>query len=139
MWTSALILLTIIAQGSPPAADPQAKAQAQGLLTAGSALYEKGDYAGALEKFNAAYAAFPSPKLMFNIGQADRDLSRPVEALEAFEKFLAGATDASPETITDARKSVAELQEKLGRIRVECETTGAEVNLRQERGPDTAA
>ena len=68
------------------------------MLTEGSALYEKGDYAGALEKFNAAYAAYPSPKLMFNIGQADRDLSRPVEALEAFEKFLASDTDASPET-----------------------------------------
>ena len=129
MCTSALILLTVLAQISPPVADPQAKAQAQSLLTEGSALYEKGDYAGALEKFNAAYAAYPSPKLMFNIGQTDRDLSRPVEALEAFEKFLAGATDASPETTADARKSVAELREKLGRIRIDCETLGAEVNV----------
>ena len=126
MWTSALILLTIIAQGSPPAADPQAKAQAQGLLTAGSALYEKGDYAGALEKFNAAYAAFPSPKLMFNIGQANRDLSRPVEALEALEKFLASDTNASPETTAEARNAVAELREKLGQIRIDCEMPGAE-------------
>jgi hypothetical protein len=129
MCTSALILLSVLAQLSPPSTSPQAKAQAQRLLTEGSALYEKGDYSGALDKFNAAYAAYPSPKLMFNIGQADRDLSRPVEALEAFEKFLASAADASPETIADARKSMAELREKLGRIRIDCETTGAEVNL----------
>jgi hypothetical protein len=129
MCTTSLVLLSILAQLSPPTANPQAKAQAQGLLTQGSALYEKGDYAGALEKFNAAYAAYPSPKLMFNIGQADRDLSRPVEALAAFEKFLAGDTNASSETSADARKSVAELREKLGQIRVECEKPGAEVNV----------
>ena len=133
MCTGALVLLSLLAQLSPPSAGPQAKAQAQRLLTEGSALYEKGDYAGALEKFNAAYAAYPSPKLMFNIGQADRDLSRPVEALEAFEKFLAGDADASPETTADARKSVAELREKLGRIRIDCETPGAEVNLDGKR------
>ena len=129
MCTSALVLLSLLAQLSPPVADPQAKARAQSLLTEGSALYEKGDYAGALEKFNAAYASYPSPKLMFNIGQADRDLSRPVEALEAFEKFLASNTGAAPETIADARKSVAELRDKLGRIRIDCETLGAEVNV----------
>jgi hypothetical protein len=129
MCTSALVLLSLLAQLSPPTADPQAKAQAQGLLNEGWTLYEKGDYAGALEKFNAAYAAYPSPKLMFNIGQANRDLSRPVEAMEAFEKFLASDTDASPETIATARKAVAELQEKLGRIRIDCATAGAEVNV----------
>jgi tetratricopeptide (TPR) repeat protein len=98
MCTSALVLLSLLAQLSPPAADAQPKARAQGLLNAGSELYGKGDHAGALEKFNAAYAANPSPKLMFDIGQSNRDLSRPVEALEAFERFLASDTNASPET-----------------------------------------
>ena len=128
MCTSALVVLSLLAQIAPPA-DPQAKSQAQGLLNAGWTLYEKGDHAGALEKFNAAYAAYPSPKLLFNIGQADRDLSRPVEAMEAFEKFLASDTDASPETIAAARKAVAKLQDKLGRIRIDCQTAGAEVNI----------
>ena len=117
MHATCLILLAILAQASPPTGDPQAKAQAQALLGQGTKLYQQGDVADALEKFQAAYAAFPSPKLMFNIGQANRDLSRPVEALEAFEKFLAGAADAPPEMIADAHKSVSQLQEKLGRIR----------------------
>jgi hypothetical protein len=124
-----IVLLAILAQHSSPTSDAQAKAQAQGLLTEGSGLYERGDYAGALEKFNAAYAAFPSPKLMFNIGQANRDLGRPVEALQAYEKFLAGALDASPETTVDARKSLAELREKLGRIRIDCTAADAEVSV----------
>ncbi len=129
MHATCLILLAILAQASPPTGDPQAKAQAQALLGQGTKLYQQGDVADALEKFQAAYAAFPSPKLIFNIGQANRDLSRPVEALEAFEKFLVGAADASPEMIADARKSVAQLQKKLGRIQVDCESAGAEVSV----------
>ena len=129
MFATSLVLLAIVAQTSPLTADPQAKAQAQTLLGQGTKLYEQGDVAGALEKFNAAYAAYASPKLMFNIGQCNRDLSRPVEALEAFEKFLASAADASPEMAADARKSVAQLQKKLGRIQIDCETAGAEVSV----------
>ena len=124
-----LVLLAILAQASPSTGDPQAKAQAQALLGQGTKLYQQGDVAGALEQFNAAYAAYASPKLMFNIGQANRDLRRPVEALEAFEKFLVGAADAPSEMIADARKSVAQLQEKLGRIQIDCETAGAEVSV----------
>jgi hypothetical protein len=127
MCATSLVLLTVLAQASPLTADPQAKAQAQELLSQGSKLYHQGDLAGALEKFEAAYVAFPSPKLMFNIGQAKRDLGRPVEALESFQRFLAEATNASPETMAEARNSVAELQGKLGRIRIDCDTAGAQV------------
>ena len=129
MHASPLLLLLWLSQATPVIADPQAKAQAQALLSEGTKLYDQGDVAGALEKFQAAYAAFSSPKLMFNIGRANRDLGRPVEAIEAFEKFLANAPDASPETIANANKSVAELRGKLGRIRIDCELLGAEVSV----------
>jgi hypothetical protein len=49
--------------------------------------------------------------------------------MEAFEKFLEGAPDASPDLIADANKSVAELRRKLGRIRIDCEMAGAEVSV----------
>ena len=127
MCATSLVLLTILAQASPLPADPQAKAQAQELLSQGSKLYHQGDLAGALEKFEAAYVAFPSPKLMFNIGQAKRDLGRPVEAVEAFQRFLAEATNASPETMAEARNSVAELRGRLGKIRIDCDTAGAQI------------
>ena len=62
--------------------DAQAKARAQGLLSEGTAAYGRGDYATALDKFTAAYKIF-QPKLWFNIGQANRELERPVEAVAA--------------------------------------------------------
>jgi hypothetical protein len=129
MSVTSIILLTFLTQAAPLTPDPQAKAHAQELLGQGSKLYQQGDVTGALEKFEAAYVAFPSPKLMFNIGQADRDLGRPVEAIEAFQRFLAEATDASPEKMADARRFVAELQMKLGRLRIDCDTAGAEVRV----------
>ena len=98
----------------PPANDAQAKAHAQGLLSEGTAAYGRGDYATALDKFTAAYEIFPSPKLWFNIGQANRDLGRPVEAVAAFDRFLRNAGDAPPETLAEARRSAAELKTKLG-------------------------
>jgi hypothetical protein len=129
MCATPLVLFAILAQASPSTGDSQNKVQARALLDQGTKLYERGDIAGALEKFQAAYAAFPSPKLMFNIGQANRDLHRHLDALEAFEKFLADAPDASPEMTTDARKSVSQLQKKLGQIQIDCMTSGAEVSV----------
>ena len=129
MTLAPLLLLGLLAQVPESPATTQAKAKAQLLLTEGSALYEKGDYADALEKFKAAFATYDSPKLLFNIGQANRDLGRPVEALEAFEQFLVGARDAAPETIEDAQRSIEELQKKLGRLRVDCQTDNATVSL----------
>ena len=109
--------------------DAPAKARAQALLKEGTTAYGRGDYATALDKFTAAYQIFPSPKLWFNIGQANRDLGRPVEAVAAFDRFLDGAGDAPPETLAEARRSAAELKAKLGHIKITCPIDGAEISV----------
>jgi microcompartment protein CcmK/EutM len=126
------VCLPAVASAGPhdPAGDDlKAKFQAQVLLDEGTAAYGHGDYATALDKFGAAYRIYPSPKLWFNIGQANRDLGRPVEAVAAFDRFLRDATDAPAETLTEARRSAAELKKKLGRIDVTCATDGAEITV----------
>ena len=129
MHATAILLAALLSQTSPMNAGPEAKARAKVLLNQGSTLYQSGDYAGALEKFEEAHTTYASPKIWFNIGQANRDLRQFADAMEAFEKFLMGASDASPDAIADARKAVAELKPKLGRVRIECQTPGAEVNV----------
>jgi hypothetical protein len=129
MNIAAIVLFSLVAQAAPPSASPEDKTRAQALLKEGAKLYEKGDLADALEKFNQAYASYASPKLLFNIGQASRGLGRPVDALEAFERFLAEVKDAPADMTDEARVSVSELQAKVGRLLIECPTAGAEIRV----------
>jgi len=129
MGPALIVLVALAVEATTPAPTPADKQKATALLREGNALYKTGDYTGALEKFQDAYAAVPSPKLLFNIGQAERDLGRNVEAIEAFDKFLTSAPDASPKALAEARGQVAELQKKVGRLQILCETTGATITL----------
>jgi tetratricopeptide (TPR) repeat protein len=54
---------------SAPGPEEAAREQARALLKQGNELLDKGNYLEALQRFEAAYAAFPSPKLLFNIAQ----------------------------------------------------------------------
>ena len=129
MNPASFVLLALLAQTTPPTASPEDKAKAQTLLKEGAKLYEKGSVAEAYEKFSQAYEAYKSPKLLFNIGQTSRDLGRLAEAMDAFTHFLAEDTNAPEEITAEANKSVAELQSKLGRLRIECANSGAEISL----------
>ena len=129
MNLATLLIVALLAQTSPTNASPEAKVKAKAMLNEGSALYQSGDYAGALEKFKEAHFTYASPKIWFYIGQATRDLGRFDESMAAFEKFLIGASEASPGAITDAKKAIEELRPKLGQVRIGCQTPGAELNI----------
>lgn len=73
-------------------AQADSRSEARALLREGNRLLEKGEYAGALELYQAAYARFPSPKILLNLGTVLRQLNREAEALEAYEKFLSEPT-----------------------------------------------
>ena len=107
----------------------EAHAAARTLAQEGALLFEMADFQGSLDKFKQAYDRFPSPKLFLNVGQALRGLSRNVEALEAFERFLAEATDAGPEYQAQAIAQVVELKGKLARLAIACNRPGAVVTI----------
>jgi len=129
MNAAMFVVLSLLAESTGPSASPEAKAKAQALLSEGAQLFERGSMAKALERFNQAYKEFPSPKLLFNIGQTNRNLGRMVEAINAFENFLAKAPDAPADMIAEAKRSMAEISSVVGRLSVECSTVGAEVSL----------
>jgi len=113
------------AQGSVEAA----RAEARRSLQDGAKRFEEGDYAGALARFEEAYRHFPSPRFFYNMGQAQRQLARDVEALESFERFLKESPDA-PATARDAaQNSVLELQAQIGTLEVSANVAGAEVAI----------
>jgi len=121
--------------------DEAKRAEAKRLTTEGSALYSKGDYASALKDFQAAYAALPTNKLLFNIGEAQLHLGHKPEAATAFSQFLDGtleAADIAPQRKL-AKEKMAELVQGLARVRPEATPSDALVNLDGQLIPEGGA
>lgn len=129
MLTALLVFLGIVGQAGVSARPAQSKVKAQALLSTGTSLYERGDVAGALDKFRAAFAAYPSPKLQFNLGQAYRDLGRPLEAREAFNHFVIEAADAPADMKAEARRALSDVESKLGRVQITSSPDDAEISV----------
>lgn len=119
-----LVIVLLMAAAGVARAD--ARTEARDRLEEGSALYRKGDYQGALRKFEEARALYPSPKIYFNLGQALNRLGRAAAATDAFERFLAEAQDAAPERRLDAERFLGELRPRIGYVRVRA-AAGSEI------------
>jgi hypothetical protein len=86
------------------AAEPDARLRAQELLEQGNHLFRDGDTSAALELYRNAYGAFASPKLFFNIARCEESLGQRLEAMRDFARFLAEATDATPDVRAEAEQ-----------------------------------
>jgi hypothetical protein len=126
-----LAVALMLAQAAPPplVTEASAKAHAGILLREGTALFDRGDAAGALRKFEQAYQIFPSPKIWFDVGAAERALDRPVEALQAFQRFLDEVPQGPAESRREAQEAVATLMSSLARVKIECPLPGVEVSM----------
>jgi len=134
MSAASLLFVALVAQAAqPPAvqllADPAAKAKGQTLLAEGTALYDRGDIASALERFQQAYAEYPSPKLLFNIGQASVGVGKLDEAMAAFERFLDQSPDAPADLTDEATESIDDLKKQVGQLVISCATPGVEIDV----------
>lgn len=89
---------------------------------------QAGDYLKALDLFQRAYALFPSPKILFNLGQVFRELGRIVDALDAYERFLRESAKGTESSLLDlARDQVVALKGKVATILVPVEEPGAAI------------
>jgi hypothetical protein len=117
------ILLTLLVSSftaSPAGAQPKdgGRAEARRLLRAGNAAYKRGDFSAALARFEEAAATFPSARIQFNIGQAQRELGHPVEAVQAFESFLAEADRITTLERKQATTALEDLEPAIARLSV---------------------
>ena len=118
----ALIALAALSFHAPSLAhaddDSSEKAQARLLLAQGNSLFEKGDLKGALVVFRAAYALYPSPKLLVNAAAAERELGDLPGAANDLRRFLDELPDPpdDPFLVDKARTDLRALERRLGRI-----------------------
>ena len=122
-----VLLLAVPAAWAQPAPTEDAKTRASAVLKEGSQLYNSGDYTTALTKFQEAYALFPSPRILFNLGQAHQRLGRYVEATEDFERFLATAGSAPQDARSAAQRALEEMRDRVAHLEVSANMQGAEV------------
>ena len=122
-------------RGAPTTAapiDPEAAAKdrARTLLAEGNRKLEQGLYLEALAAFEQAYAAFPSPKLHFNIAQTHNELGRVLDALEHYERFLRGVPeDEMPEQRALASERVFQLQGRTAHVALQVNVAGASLSV----------
>src|SRR5436309_2186453 len=77
----------------------------------GSELYKKGDYAGALKEFQSARVIKPAPGFDFNIARCLDRLERWNDAIVAYERFVATATN--PAEKNEAKERVRILRARV--------------------------
>lgn len=127
-----LVLVTLGISGvgwaAPPAVgDPKSAARRK--LLEGAKLIKEGNYEAALARFKSAYDLVPSPKIRYDLGIAYMGLERNAEAFEAFQLFLADASESSTETITKARLYKDSLLLKICRLTVRSDAAGATITI----------
>jgi PEGA domain-containing protein/tetratricopeptide repeat protein len=109
---------------------PEAKAHAAAILNEGNALFEQKKYATALSKYESAYRIFPSPKILFNIAEAHRELGHSDEATTYYERFLkeANIDPGSPihEKVTARLEA---LRSQAAYVAIDSDVSGAEVKI----------
>ncbi|HSS00381.1 MAG TPA: hypothetical protein VLM79_25155, partial [Kofleriaceae bacterium] len=107
----------------PSAGEPPEKAKARTLLKEGVRLLDARQLGPALRKFEDAYAAFPSAKILINVGTAQNALGRWADAANTYQRYLdSGADDAAQLPAVTA--ALAELDTRLGRLALKVRGAG---------------
>lgn len=124
--------LVIAALGATPAL-AQSNAQqreASEHFKRATSLFDDKRYGDALEEFEKAYAAVPAFAVLYNLGQVHVLLGHPVEAVEAFEKYLAQGAGAIPaERRAAVEKELDAQRGRIGAVTITAEPAGTELRL----------
>ncbi|MBK9035158.1 MAG: tetratricopeptide repeat protein [Myxococcales bacterium] len=111
-----IALVALVAGPGRARAEDEATRSAKKHYAKGDKLFALGKFDQALVEFEAAYEAKPLPKLLFNIGQAHRNLDHYDQAIFSFRKYLREVPDA------DNREAVEKLIDDLEAKQADAET-----------------
>jgi hypothetical protein len=125
-FVAAVAAVGVVVCASPAFADDKAEKEARALFKEGNKALDEGNYVDALDMFKGAYARWPNPKILLNMGTALRALGRYAEAADTYERYLADSS-ADPKKRPEVQKLLDEMSEKVGKIHVEVNEPGARV------------
>jgi tetratricopeptide (TPR) repeat protein len=123
----AVVLLAAPALAAPSAAD---KVEARKHFDAGVAYAKQGAYDAALTEFTRAYDLAPTFVVLYNVAKAREELGQPVEAIAAYQRYLADGGAAVPaERRAKVTAQVKELEGRVGTIKLHVSPDTAKVFL----------
>jgi len=118
------------ALAGPARADDPARAAASAYYSKGLELANQGQYDAALDQFASAYTKSPHFAVLYNIGQAQIALGRPLEAIAALSKYLRDGAEQVPLSRREqVQAQVALLESRLSELTVTTDTPGAVIRV----------
>jgi tetratricopeptide (TPR) repeat protein len=102
-WIARLVVLCLLGFGTLAHADD--KAVAKKAFREGSAQYDLGNYAAALEQFKKAYLHFEDPSILYNMAQCQRQLGDRAEAVKLYRSYLRNLPQAPNRAAVEATLS----------------------------------
>jgi hypothetical protein len=115
-----------------PRTDAQKK-EAQALFNQAVKLAESGDTRGALAAFRGAYAAYPSFRVLYNIGQLCSRLRDAACTVRAFEQYLRdGGADIPAKKRADVEAELRSLAKQVATLTIDVDVAGGEISIDDE-------
>lgn len=127
---SALAMVTMVAlplTALGQTADP--KTDARSLALEGTRVADEGQHERALLLFREAFARYPEPAYLYDIGVECQALGRDVDALDAYNRFLDDPRNTPRSLVTHASELKAELEKRLGEIQLRGAPYGAAIDV----------
>jgi hypothetical protein len=125
-----LLAITLVVSPRPARAEPaDAKTVARDKALEGSRVADQGQHERALELFREAYALYPEPAYLYDMGVEFQALGRDVEALDAYGRFLRDPHNTPRSLVTHASELQAELEKRVGEIQLRGAPEGAEIEI----------
>jgi tetratricopeptide (TPR) repeat protein len=98
-------------------ADDASEREARALFAEGLQKMDSGDFVGALDRFRAAYARFPSVNILLDIGTMLGQLGRNAEAADAYDAYLRDPA-ANPAKRPEVEKLLHDLDARVAKLHV---------------------
>ncbi|HEV7557492.1 MAG TPA: hypothetical protein VGO00_18640, partial [Kofleriaceae bacterium] len=124
----AIVACAVVAHVAAAQPKNDKKVDAKSLMQSGVKLLEAKDYLGALAVFRDAYARFPSPKILLNIGTTLKLLDRNADAANTYQRYL-DDKDADNSRRAEIARVLANIDKTVGVVEVEVTPADAEVQL----------
>jgi hypothetical protein len=128
----ALITVLMAVSGAPARADAQAdaKKEARKHFDRAMELIDDGQVAEAAIEFKRSYDLRPHYAVLYNLGQAYIELAKPVEALDALQRYLKeGGKNIKPDRRAEVERDIARQEIRIATLDIKVSPEGATVRV----------